>query len=116
MGLSGHQPLRVLALLWIVLLQAVGCAILEELQVYGPMDLHQLSLDYFLERRRVDPTETMEADSPLMQRARDQAVRRLAMQAPDDLTIQSPAELLLESASTTTGEAGRVLLLSLIHI
>ena len=103
--LSG-QVLRLL--LWTVLLQVGGCTSLEELQVYGPMDLHQLSLDYFLERRRADPTETMESDSPLMQRARDQAVRRLAMQAPEDLTIQSPAKLLLESATTPNGEAGRI--------
>lgn len=60
----------------------------DEFQVYSPSSFQQMTLDYFLERHKADPTETMEANSPLMLRAKAHAVRRLVMRADDELAIR----------------------------
>jgi len=98
------RGLHVFALWGAVVLVATHLSVaseVEEFQVFNPMALHQLSLDYYLARRKEDPAETMDYESPLMQRAKEQAVRRLVTQSDESLVLSSP---LLDSTLEENGE------------
>ena len=70
-------------------LAAPGTNGIDEFHVANPMGLHQFAFNYYLERRKENSVESMDADSPLMQRAKAQAVRRLVTQADEDLVLHS---------------------------
>lgn len=67
---------------------AVLCVSLEEFVVRGPNELHNVAVDTYIEERRKNPEiKDFGDDSPLMKRAREHAVKRLASQREEDLSL-----------------------------
>jgi hypothetical protein len=61
---------------------------LEEFVVRGPNELHNVAIDTYIEERRKNPEiKDMGDDSPLMKRAREHAVKRLASLREEDLSL-----------------------------
>ena len=80
---------------------------LQEFHVYSPGSFQQLTLDYFMVRRKADPTETMEGNSPLMQQARAHAVKRLVTRAEEDLSMRGTlAAIGPDGSSSSSGGGG----------
>jgi hypothetical protein len=48
----------------------------EEFQVHGPMDLHNLAMNKFMEMRKLNPQENLSYDGEFLQIANKHAVKR----------------------------------------
>lgn len=61
----------------------------DEFFIHGPDDLHKSAMKSFLDARKEDPrNDKMDIDSPIMQRARAHAVKRLAAKDESELKIR----------------------------
>ena len=50
--------------------------IVEEFQVHGPMDLHNLAMNKFIEMRKVNPQENLSYDGEFLKAANQHAIKR----------------------------------------
>ena len=66
----------------------------EEFHVFEPMELHDAAVDRLIKMRRADPKLSIEKDSPFMQEARLEAVKRYRMKAPAEIKTKASRLLL----------------------
>jgi hypothetical protein len=65
----------------------------EEFIIHGPMDLHNVATESFVETRRLNPEATMESDDEFMMNAKKHAVRRGVMTSEEDLLLRKENSL-----------------------
>ena len=75
---------------------------MEEFHVFEPMELHDAAVDRLIKMRRVDPKLTIDKDSPFMQEARLEAVKRCRMRAPAEIKSKASRLLSIGSAGDAT--------------
>ena len=62
---------------------------IEEFSIRNPMELHDAAVKFYIKERERDPAnKDMGADSPVMKRARQHAVKRFSAVPEEELTLQ----------------------------
>jgi hypothetical protein len=62
---------------------------IEEFSVRNPMELHEAAVKFYVKERERDPAnKDMGADSPVMKRARQHAVKRFSAVPEEELSLQ----------------------------
>lgn len=59
---------------------------LEDIQVFGPMDLHNDAMDLFMKMRRENPNINLDSDGEFLTKAKESAIKR-TMAKPDEEVV-----------------------------
>eukprot|EP01038_Epipyxis_sp_PR26KG_P006439 gene6439-8859_t len=84
--------------------------VLEEFQVYGPMDFHNQAMNSFMELRKKDPTITLNYDGEFLKKASEHGTKRMLRKPDEAFQLVSPVKA---DGTTDAGELGSRIFLQL---